>query len=128
MMLVKHLTPLLLAAVALSGCVGTGSQVIVDEEVTSLIIAGISTKDDVHHLLGEPTASSHNFDQREEGTAILEIWDYNYVKVGISPDSYIPLFGPFLGSSSVRTGSVIVRYDRAGVVQNVARGPYSLAE
>ena len=127
-MLLRHVTRLLLASVALSGCVGTGNPVIVDEEVTSLIMVGVSTKDDVHYLLGEPTASSHSFDQRQEGTSILEIWDYNYVKVGVSPDSHIPLFGPFLGSSSVRTGSVIVRYDRNGVVQNVARGPYSQAE
>lgn len=128
MMLLRHVASLFLAAVTLSGCVGTGDPVIVDEEVTSLIIAGISTKDDVHYLLGEPTTSSHSFDQMEEGTSILEIWDYNYVKVGITPDSYIPLFGPFLGSSSVRTGSVIVRYDRDGVVQHVARGPYNLPE
>ena len=128
MMRSRYLTPVLLVTITLSACVGTGSPTMVDKEMTSLILVGVSTKDDVHNLLGEPTSGSHSFDQREEGTRILEVWDYNYVKVGISPENYIPLLGPFLGSSSVRTGSVIIRYDRDGVVQNVARGPYNLAE
>ena len=127
-MLSRHVASLFLAAVTLTGCVGTGSPAVLDEEVTSLIMVGVSTKDEVYDLLGEPTASTYSFRQREEGTRILEVWNYNYAKVGITPDSYIPLIGPFLGSSSVRTGSVIIRYDRGGVVQNVARGPYSLAE
>jgi outer membrane protein assembly factor BamE (lipoprotein component of BamABCDE complex) len=127
-MLSRHVASLFLAAVTLSGCVGTGSPAVLGEEVTSLIMVGVSTKEEVYDLLGEPTASTHSFHQREEGTRLLEVWNYNYAKVGITPDSYLPLFGPFLGSSSVLTGSVIVRFDMDGVVQHVARGPYNLPE
>ncbi len=96
----------------LSGCATTGNPSAAESEKISKIAPGTSTKADVFRILGNPTSSS-------ERTRIIEVWNYDYVTVGISPVTLLPLIGPFLGSSSFERGAVTITFDEIGSAQSL---------
>ncbi len=102
--------------------VGTPSTI--DELAVARLVPLRSTKQDLVRSMGEPTQPGSTAGRPGATEKIVEVWTYDYTHVDISPLTLIPLVGPFLGSSTVTTGSVIVRLDKDGVVQHVGQAPF----
>lgn len=113
-----------LPAALLQACVSVGNPSAVDEPAVSQLHPLRSTKQDVAHDMGEPTYPESTAGPTRTTEKIVEVWTYDYTQVHFSSLSLIPLFGPFLGSYSVTSGSVVVRFDTNGVVQHVNTAPY----
>ena len=123
MALPKHLLLMCLPAVLLQACVSVGNPAAADEVSVSRLQPLRSTKQDVVRSMGQPTHPNVTTGPALAGK-IVEVWTYDYTHVDISPLTLSPLVGPFLGSSTVTSGSVVARFDTTGIVQNVSRAPY----
>lgn len=122
------MAPLLLLAsiVVLSGCATSGNPAVSNEGLISQIKIGVSTKDDVRRLLGQPNVVSRGSSAISViGTiqsATSETWNYTYVNVESSPATFIPIVGLFAGSATAQTDSVTVTFDDKGIVQHITTG------
>lgn len=115
---------IVLPAVLLQACVSVGTPSTLDELAVARLTPLRSTKQDMARSLGEPTHPESTARRPRATGKIVEVWTYDYTHVDISPLTVIPLLGPFLGSSSVTTASVIVRLDKDGVIQHVDQAPF----
>lgn len=123
-----RLLQIVLPALLLQACVSVGNPSAVDELAVSRLTPLRSSTQDLARSMGMPTHPEstaqrpHGNEQANE--KIVVVWTYDYTHVDISPLTFVPLFGPFLGSSSVTSGSVIARFDQKGVVQHVEQAPF----
>ncbi len=124
MALPKHALLVCLPAALLQACVSVGNPAAVDEVLVSRLQPLRSTKQDMVRSMGQPTYPEITTGPALATGKIVEVWTYDYTHVDISPLTLIPLVGPFLGSSTVTSGSVVARFDATGIVQNVSRAPY----
>lgn len=114
---------LVLTAALLQSCSSVGNPSAVDEGTLSRLEPLRSTQQDVLSRMGEPTHPDSTTARVGTAEQVVQVWTYDFTHVDISPLTLIPVFGPFLGSSPVTTGSVAARFDQHGVLQHVARGP-----
>ncbi len=119
-----HVLLICLPAALLQACVSVGNPSAVDELSVSRIQPLRSTKQDVARSLGQPTHPETIPARNVATERIVEVWTYDYTHVDISPLTLIPLLGPFLGSSTVTSGSVVTRFHTNGIVHNVRTAPY----
>lgn len=115
---------LVLPAVPLAACVSVGNPAAVDELAVSRLTPLRSTQQDVVRSMDAPTHPGSIAMLPRSSEKIVEIWTYDYTHVDISPLTFIPLFGPFLGGSPVTSGSVVARFDQDGVLQHVDQAPH----
>lgn len=100
-----------------SSCVSTGDPVLRDENIVSQIRAGVSTKDDVQLLLGEPNEITRDpgpisgDGEMTTKTPVVETWTYTYL-------DRRPSFPP---GGKTKTGAIIISFDEKGVAQQVTR-------
>jgi len=105
-----RLAAFLISLAFLSGCAHqTGVQVSRDE--ANEIIVGETTKAEVIQLLGEPNGSMLG---ASEGSA--ESFWYNGAEAQTRPETYIPVVGLFLGGIDSKGSSLIISFDKNGVV------------
>jgi outer membrane protein assembly factor BamE (lipoprotein component of BamABCDE complex) len=105
---VKLLTSALLA-LALSGCVASGTQV--SEQAAMQFKEGITTEDQIVAKLGQPTAV-HNF----SGNRILS---YSGMQVRMKGTSFIPVVGMFAGGSDYKMTIANFHIGKNGVLEKI---------
>lgn len=93
----------------LSGCVSAGRPI--DQNAVSQIKEGISTKDDVVRLMGQP----YQISKRSGG-----LTEFTYVFVQASPkaSSFIPVIGAFVGGANVSQQTLVVAFDDSNTVKS----------
>jgi outer membrane protein assembly factor BamE (lipoprotein component of BamABCDE complex) len=109
----KILLPLVLV-VALGGCASAGNDRVKAETmgtVGSKVTKGVTTKDQVRALYGEPGSVSLT-----DGGS--EVWHYAYAHATATAASYIPIVGIFAGGSNVEKNELVFIFDKTNIVQN----------
>ena len=94
-----------------------GDKRVSDPKITSQIKVGISTKQNVRDLIGEP--SGVQFSEVHEGE---ETWIYQYFSSTTRGTSFVPIVGNVIGGSDEKMSSYTVRFDKNGVVKQAAGG------
>ena len=89
----------------LAACAATGVRV-TDEQVSALKV-GETTEAQAVQALGAPTMRMRLGD----GTTMLM---YSYAEISVRPATFIPIVGPLVGGSDMRTNSVTLSFDSAG--------------
>ncbi len=92
-----------LSCLLLAGCISTGNSELADEATISQIKVGVTTRQQVTDLLGEPT----NRRTIEIGGASREWFAYNYASSTVNPFEYLLLYGLFFNG----IGLPDTRYD-----------------
>ncbi|GKS58276.1 lipoprotein [Nitrospira sp.] len=111
---------------ATSGCVSSGNPSVLDENAVAQIKEGVTTKQDVKQLLGNPTSIGRGSGSMPLGALPVslppgkyEVWVYNHMSVETHPATFIPVVGLFAGGATASTTSLTVYFDGQGVVQYV---------
>lgn len=101
---------MLITLALVSGCVSAGRPI--DQNAASKIKEGISNKDEVVRLMGQP----YQVVRRSGG-----ITEFTYVFVQASPkaSSFIPIVGAFVGGANVSQQTLVVAFDDSNVVKSV---------
>lgn len=103
------------ATIIFSGCaVKTGNEnlgAMEKSEITSKIVKGKSTKQDVKALLGDPDKT--DFDNNS-----LEKWTYIHVRKDAKFVNYVPVANWFVAGTNDTTKSLVVVFEDNGVVKN----------
>jgi outer membrane protein assembly factor BamE (lipoprotein component of BamABCDE complex) len=112
----------LLIILLLAGCAstGTGNQKIMDVSFQDKIQVGVTTKDEVRALLGEPSrfTMAQCFDN---GNITMDCWRYVGNDRVISPLCYVPLLD-LTQKQTIRTRVVDIYFDTNGIVFEVKVG------
>lgn len=104
----------LVGILALGGCASTGNVSIADqtrESVSAQLVRGKSTQDDVRRLYGDPIKSSFT----DSGN---ELWEYNFSKAHEKLQNFIPVVSAFTSGTTGKKKTLVVFFDKSGVVQN----------
>lgn len=106
-------------ALFLVGCAGTGNERLRaenEESVSTKIVEGVTTKNEVRGMFGSPNKTSFT----DSG---LEIWNYEFSKVTADAVNYIPIVNWFGSSASGTKKELVVLFNHENVVQR-----YSMSE
>jgi outer membrane protein assembly factor BamE (lipoprotein component of BamABCDE complex) len=101
-------------AVLLSGCASTGNDKVRTETmdtVSTKVVKGTTTKDQVKALYGEPTAVSLT-------DAGSEVWTYEYAHGTSNAAIFVPIVGLFAGGVNVNKNEVVFIFDKNNIMQN----------
>jgi outer membrane protein assembly factor BamE (lipoprotein component of BamABCDE complex) len=100
---------LYIGALLLAGCAATGVQV--KPEQLSKFERGKTTYQEVVASLGKPNFTSMTADGARTAT-------YFYAESSVQAATFIPIVGAFAGGADTRSNSVMMTFDRHGVLQN----------
>ena len=95
-----------LSALLIAGCSSVGQKV--DQSAVSKIQKGVSTKEDVRHLIGNP----NNVTTTSDGS---EVWSYTFMHTQVKGTTFIPIVGAFAGGADTQHQDTTVTF-RDGVV------------
>lgn len=98
-----------LLALALTGCMSAGTKV--SDEQISKFVKGKTTEREVIAALGPPDFTDRSSDGRRADS-------YNYAKVAPSAQSYIPIIGGFIASSSMESRLVHFTFTAGGILED----------
>jgi outer membrane protein assembly factor BamE (lipoprotein component of BamABCDE complex) len=105
----------LIAAVLLvSGCASAGNEKVRTETMDTVgakVTKGVTTKDQVKGLYGEPSSVSLT-------DAGSEVWKYEYAHATATAVSFVPVVGMFAGGANVNKNEVVFIFDKNNVMQN----------
>ena len=107
------------AIVSMTGCASTGNEKLrVESEgtVSTKIIEGKTTKNEVRELFGSPLKTSFT-----DGG--LEIWNYEFSNVSLDAVGYIPIVNLFGSTASGKKKELVVMFDQQNIVKR-----YSMSE
>lgn len=90
-----------------------GDAALANEQAIKAIELNISTKDDVRRLLGPAKTVTSKADG-------VEAWTYKLVTSGVSPETYIPVAGLFMGEGQAQATVVTVTFDKTGIVRDIS--------
>lgn len=102
-----------LLAVALSGCMSSGTQV--DPAKAARFQSGITTVGQVRAALGAPNADSIQTD----GSRTMV---YVYMHTQVRPETFIPIIGGFVGGADAQTQTVSYSFGPDGVMRGGSSG------
>jgi len=111
---------------SLAGCYSSGNASIRSQELIEQVKPGISTKDDVRDLFGEPNGITKTSTKVVSPTnsskmiTLVEWWSYVHVSSRTDAKSFIPFAGVFLGGSTYESDTFQVGFDSKGVVQSLS--------
>ncbi len=100
-------------ALVLAGCAGVGNERLRSETeatVSTKIVEGTTTKDQVRTMFGSPNKTSFT----DSG---LEIWNYEFSKMHGDAVNYIPIVNWFGSSASGTKKELVVLFNDKNVVQ-----------
>lgn len=100
---------LLMACVSLAGCASSGVK-ISDEKIATLQ-DGKTTKTEVLASFGQPTSQHRNSD----GTSTLI---YSHSQTQARAITFVPIVGAFAGGADTTFGSVVLNFDKSGVLSS----------
>lgn len=99
----------LITFLSLTACAASGVQI--KPEQLSKFERGKTTYQDVVASLGKPNFTTMTADGTRTAT-------YVYAESSIRPATFIPIVGAFAGGADMRSNSVMIMFDRDGVLQN----------
>ena len=102
----------ILAVFVLGACASAGNMAIKEENensVSSRIVEGKSTKQEVVAAYGQPSSSTFT----DGGN---EIWTYSYAHAYATGASYIPIIGIFAGGTNIQSKTLVIMFDKANIV------------
>lgn len=100
-------------AAVLTGCAGTGNDSLRAESessVSSKIIEGKTTKDQVRQLFGSP-------EKTEFTDGGMEVWRYEFAKMHSNAVDFIPVVNLFGSVQSGKKKELVVMFDQSNVVK-----------
>jgi outer membrane protein assembly factor BamE (lipoprotein component of BamABCDE complex) len=100
--------------VAMAGCASQGVQQLKEENATTVsskIIKGTSTKEEVRQAFGDPTETSFT----DNGN---ELWRYKYSHSTSKAQNFIPVINLFASGADVDKKELVVFFDDKGIVKN----------
>ncbi len=104
------------------GCASTGNRRIMNADFMNSLKVGVTTKDDVKALLGEPQGTG-----RQEGGQNWEVWRYAGAEKSINAACFIPLVDIAAGRQTIRARQVDIYFDPAGIITDI-KAESSMAE
>lgn len=112
----SKLSFLILIIFILMACTSVhGNKQITNNDITSQIKPGVSTKVDVKTLVGDPM-------EVEFTDTGIETWKYVYSKGRIRSATYVPIIGIFAGGIDSTHNTLTIRFDSDGIVEKIGRG------
>ena len=105
-----------LLALHCSGCVKqfAGNKSLSDQKAVSSIVEGKTTKAQVEQLLGQPSQTSYM-------TGVGEMWSYYQVNAHQTGAAFIPLAHLFTETSFASSKSLMIVFNKRGIVTRVNR-------
>ncbi|HUN52967.1 MAG TPA: outer membrane protein assembly factor BamE [Candidatus Sulfotelmatobacter sp.] len=103
-----------LVCALLAACASAGNEKVRTETMASVgakVTKGVTTKDQVKALYGEPMSVSLT-------DAGGEVWHYAYAHATATAVSFVPIVGLFAGGADVNKNEVVFIFDKNNVVQN----------
>ena len=104
----KKVLCLVVLGIALAACASTGREI--KPEQVAQLKKGETTLDQAVAILGKPTSRTMTSD----GTTVL---GYVYARAQARPETFIPIVGAFVGGADTYGTSVMLFFDKAGVLQ-----------
>lgn len=111
---VKKYFVLLVAMAFVSSCASGGNEKVRTEtmdSVASKVTKGVTTKEQVKAIYGEPS----NVTLTDGGS---EVWTYQYAHATLTPVTYVPIVGLFAGGTDVNKNEVVFIFDKNNIMQN----------
>lgn len=105
----------LLLAFIFFGCATYGNQAITDQNKISQIQRGVTTKEQVRALIGDPMGVT--FTENDD-----EVWSYLLTKTQVRAAGFIPIVGIFAGGADTQTHTLTIKYDKNGIVKAYGSG------
>lgn len=105
---------LIALTLAITGCASVGNERIRNisqEDLSSKIVKGVTTKAQVREYLGAADFTSFT----DSGN---EIWRYAHVKATAKPINFVPIVSVFASGSNEEKKEIVFFFDKNGVVQN----------
>ena len=102
------------ACVVLAGCASSGNEKVRTETMDTVgtkVTKGVTTKDQVKALYGEPGSVSLT-----DGGS--EVWKYEYAHATAKAVSFVPIVGLFAGGADVNKNEIVFLFDKNNVLQN----------
>ncbi|MGC8806410.1 MAG: outer membrane protein assembly factor BamE domain-containing protein [Thiomonas sp.] len=102
-----------LAAALLAGCASAGNEALSKQTSASLnqhIQKGVTTKEQVQAILGQPQSVSFNGGQEQ--------WTYNFAHATPTAVDFVPLVNLFVHHANVDHKMLVILFDKNGVVEN----------
>lgn len=96
-------------AVLLGACASTGTKV--DQAALSGFERGKTTYTEVVTALGAPSQDAVNADGARQVI-------YSYAQATMRPETFIPYIGPLVGGMDTKSTAVVLKFDRAGILQD----------
>jgi len=95
--------------VGLASCVSVGRKI--DQSAAEKIEKGKTTRGEVINLMGSPDQIT----SRANGDTVFL---YHYMRATAKPQTFIPIFGPFVGGANIQNQMFIVTFGADGVVKD----------
>ena len=109
----KYIT--IIATVALlAGCASSGNENVRSETMSTVstkVIKGVTTKDQVKSLYGEPSEVTLT----DSGS---EVWKYSYSHATAKAVNFVPIIGLFAGGADVNKNEVVFIFSKDNIMQN----------
>lgn len=102
------------ALLLVSACASSGNEKVRTETmdtVAAKVTKGVTTKDQVKALYGEPG----NVSLTDMGS---EVWTYTYAHATAKAVNFVPIVGLFEGGADVNKNEVVFIFDKNNILQN----------
>jgi outer membrane protein assembly factor BamE (lipoprotein component of BamABCDE complex) len=96
-------------ALALAGCGASSGTKISDQQLAQLEV-GKTTRAGALVILGKPNSET----AISTGQRVM-VWAYSEIKT--RPETFIPFAGAFVGGADGKSGSVVLTFDKSGVLE-----------
>jgi outer membrane protein assembly factor BamE (lipoprotein component of BamABCDE complex) len=101
-------------AILISGCASAGNEKVRTETMDTVgakVSRGVTTKDQVKALYGEPSSVSLT-------DAGSEVWKYEYAHATAKAVNFVPIVGIFAGGADINKNEVVFIFDKNNIMQN----------
>lgn len=105
----KKLLLMFLSVSLLFGCASVGRKI--DQSAVNKIEKGKSTREDVVRLMGAPDQIAIHGQNT--------MMSYHYMRATAKPETFIPIFGAFVGGANVQNQMLMVTVGPDGVVKDI---------
>lgn len=111
----KKLSIILVCFLFLAACATSGNPKIRDQKSVANIQKGITTKQDLVEMFGQPQAKN----KQKDG---VEKWSYVYSEAKVKGATFIPIVGLFAGGATADVNTLEFEFDPNGVVSKYSVG------
>ena len=110
---ISSVTSVLSVCLAIGGCASVGNERIADatqESVSTQLVKGKTTQDDVRRLYGDPIKTSFT----DSGN---ESWEYEFTRLESKPTNFIPYVNLIHSGAEGDKKSIVILFNKSKIVQ-----------